>query len=65
MSVSNIIQPTCVDPNLAVKDDDPRVRNGRKHTRIKGAGRNTESFDPRDSLVRPDMRIIVEQPTKS
>ena len=54
-----------VDPDLVEKEDDPRIRNGRKHTRTKGAGQNTESFDPRSSLVRPDMRIIVEQPSKT
>jgi hypothetical protein len=26
---------------------------------MKGGGRNTESFDPKSTLVRPDMRIIV------
>jgi hypothetical protein len=41
--------------------DDPRVD---KHTNIKvvkrtGGGRNTESFDPKSTLVRPDMRILI------
>jgi hypothetical protein len=27
--------------------------------KAKGGGRNTESFDPRSTLVRPEMRIIV------
>ena len=30
--------------------------------KIKGAGRNTESFDPKSTIVRPDMRILVGQP---
>ena len=52
-----------LDEKVATKEDDPRVRNGKKFVRIKGGGRNTESFDPKDSLVRPDMRVIVEKPT--
>ena len=40
--------------------DDPRVReDGHKVVKIKGGGRNTESFDPASTLVRPSMRIIV------
>jgi hypothetical protein len=49
-----------IDNNLANVYDDPRVReDGRKIVKIKGGGRNTESFDPRSTLVRPGMRIIV------
>ena len=40
--------------------DDPRVdRDGYKMVKAKGGGRNTESFDPKSTLVRPDMRIMV------
>ena len=52
------------DEALPVVNDDPRVVNGRKIVRKKGGGRNTESFDPKDSLVRPDMRIILEKPSE-
>jgi hypothetical protein len=50
-----------VDKNLRTLSDDPRVD---KHTNIKavkrsGGGRNTESFDPKSTLVRPDMRILI------
>ena len=50
-----------VDPNLPQLDDDPRVdkAKGIKHVKTGGGGRNTESFDPRDTLVRPDLRVIV------
>jgi hypothetical protein len=44
------------DPLLPQKEDDPRTG---KKIKTKGAGRNTESFDPKSTLVRPDMRIIV------
>ena len=44
------------DPLLPEKKDDPRAG---KVIKRKGAGRNTESFDPNSTLVRPDMRIIV------
>jgi hypothetical protein len=48
------------DPNLDGIEDDPRVdRKGNKHARTKGTGQNTESFDPKSTLVRPDMRIVV------
>jgi hypothetical protein len=40
--------------------DDPRIgKSGQKHAKARGGGRNTESFDPKSTLVRPDMRIIV------
>lgn len=52
-----------VDPNLPSKDDDPRKKGteaGRgKALEKKGKGRNTESFDPKSTLVRPDLRIVV------
>ena len=52
---------TVVDPNLPQLDDDPRVNKakGIKYVKTGGGGRNTESFDPRDTLVRPDLRVIV------
>jgi hypothetical protein len=44
------------DPLLPPLNDDPR--DG-KRIKKKGKGRNTESFDPSTTLVRPDMRILV------
>lgn len=42
------------------KTEDPRVRNGKKvFVKSKGQGRNTESFDPASTIVRPAMRILV------
>eukprot|EP01031_Cornospumella_fuschlensis_P045742 gene45742-55986_t len=42
------------------KSEDPRFRNGKKVlVKAKGNGRNTESFDPESTLVRPAMRIHV------
>jgi hypothetical protein len=29
-----------------------------------GTGRNTESFDPQSTLVRPDVRVVVGNPTQ-
>ncbi len=41
--------------------EDPRLRENpeKKIKKSKGQGRNTESFDPRSTLIRPDMRVIV------
>ena len=42
--------------------DDPRLLNPEdkgKAQKKRGAGRNTESFDPKSTLVRPEMRICV------
>jgi hypothetical protein len=50
------------DPILAPVNDDPR--DG-KRIKKKGKGRNTESFDPQSTLVRPDMRIIVGPNTET
>jgi hypothetical protein len=48
------------DPELRPLADDPRIdSNGIKHRKERGGARNTESFDPSSTLVRPDMRIIV------
>ena len=48
------------DPQLGDMQDDPRVgKNGVKAMRTSGKGQNTESFDPRSTIVRPDLRIIV------
>mmetsp|Transcript_3779 Transcript_3779/g.5866 ORF Transcript_3779/g.5866 Transcript_3779/m.5866 type:complete len:428 (+) Transcript_3779:83-1366(+) len=44
------------DPLLPSIQDDPR--DG-KTIKTKGAGRNTESFDPKSTLIRPHMRVIV------
>lgn len=40
------------------RGDDPTKRITQKAKR-NGAGRNTESFDPADTLVRPDLRVWV------
>ena len=47
-----------VDSRLPPHADDPRVRASRvpgdsKKVRAKGKGRNTESFDPKSTIVRP------------
>jgi hypothetical protein len=50
------------DPNLPDVVDDPRVlypEEKGKAQKKRGAGRNTESFDPKSTLVRPAMRIVV------
>jgi hypothetical protein len=48
------------DPELRSLADDPRIdSDGIKHRKERGGARNTESFDPASTLVRPDMRIIV------
>eukprot|EP01033_Poteriospumella_lacustris_P016480 gene16480-11785_t len=49
--------PTATDN---IHKEDPRFRNGvKKLVKKGGVGRNTESFDPKSTLVRPDMRILV------
>jgi hypothetical protein len=51
------------DDLLPERNDDPRIKdNGQKEVKVqksKGGGRNTESFDPRSTLVRPAMRVVV------
>ncbi|RHY01269.1 hypothetical protein DYB36_004105 [Aphanomyces astaci] len=50
------------DPNLPAVNDDPRVGTVLPCTikALKGnTGRNTESFDPASTLVRPSMRVVV------
>jgi len=48
-----------VDSRLPPRADDPRVKVSRapgddsKRVRAKGKGRNTESFDPKSTIVRP------------
>jgi len=55
------------DENLPnnIKDDprgeDPTKRITKKAS-SRGAGRNTESFDPASTLVRPAMRVVVGNP---
>mmetsp|Transcript_5591 Transcript_5591/g.8304 ORF Transcript_5591/g.8304 Transcript_5591/m.8304 type:complete len:377 (-) Transcript_5591:49-1179(-) len=67
MDVSSV-EPNINDPRLPHRADDPRKfdktisRSGysrEKALQGKGRGRNTESFDPKSTLVRPDMRIII------
>lgn len=51
------------DEKLGNVDDDPRGQDATKRITKKastrGNGRNTESFDPASTLVRPDLRIHV------
>jgi len=55
------------DPNLPVVNDDPRgtdpTRKLTSKASSRGHGRNTESFDPASTLVRPDLRIQLGNPT--
>ena len=52
-----------VDPALPQVKDDPRMfenpEDKGKAQKQRGAGRNTESFDPKSTLVRPSMRIMI------
>ena len=51
-------------PNQLQSDprgDDPNKRITKKASH-RGAGRNTESFDPASTLVRPDVRVLVGSP---
>eukprot|EP00397_Hematodinium_sp_SG-2012_P030325 GEMP01032115.1.p1 GENE.GEMP01032115.1~~GEMP01032115.1.p1 ORF type:complete len:231 (+),score=33.45 GEMP01032115.1:66-695(+) len=51
------------DTRLPEVNDDPRKNDNKADTRrvvkTHGKGRNTESFDPASTLVRPAMRVIV------
>jgi len=51
------------DPNLPELNDDPRA-GGPMHVR-RGKGMNTESFDPKSTLVRPSMRVLVGKKQKT
>ena len=44
------------------RGNDPEKRITRKAS-TRGAGRNTESFDPSSTFVRPDVRVQVGSPT--
>jgi hypothetical protein len=57
-SSSLVEQP--IDENLDNLQDDPRVIDGKKIVANpnRRGGRNTESFDPRSTLIRPAARII-------
>jgi len=52
-----------IDLKLGFIQDDPRGTDPTKRLTLKashrGNGRNTESFDPASTLVRPDMRVLV------
>mmetsp|Transcript_4089 Transcript_4089/g.7879 ORF Transcript_4089/g.7879 Transcript_4089/m.7879 type:complete len:368 (-) Transcript_4089:724-1827(-) len=54
------------DERLGNIDDDPRGNDPTKRITKKactrGHGRNTESFDPASTLVRPDLRIQIGSP---
>ena len=43
------------------RGEDPTHRITQKASK-RGAGRNTESFDPASTLVRPDVRVLVGNP---
>jgi len=47
------------DPKLRNLDDDPRSGKATRQTTHGRKGRNTESFDARSTLVRPEMRVRV------
>ncbi|EJK44268.1 hypothetical protein THAOC_37207, partial [Thalassiosira oceanica] len=53
------------DERLGQQDKDPRGDDPTKRIAKKKAGRNTESFDPGSTLVRPDLRVLVGNPSKS
>ena len=46
-------------------DKDPRGDDPTRRITKKKAGRNTESFDPSSTLVRPDVMVWVGNPNKS
>ncbi|CAJ1948477.1 unnamed protein product [Cylindrotheca closterium] len=54
---------TPADEKLGGMNDDPRGEDPTKRITKKassrGAGRNTESFDPASTLVRPDLRVQI------
>ncbi|CAD7946523.1 unnamed protein product [Amoebophrya sp. A120] len=45
------------DPDLPVLNDDPRPQD--RQVNLHKKGRNTESFDPKSTLVRPDLRVFI------
>lgn len=48
-----------LEVDMNTMNDDPRISRGEKIAKLRGGGRNTESFDPKSTLVRPDMRITI------
>jgi len=63
MPPHNIKAAAPADPNLDQLNDDPRgidpTKRITKTAKRNGNGRNTESFDPASTLLRPDLRIWV------
>ena len=57
-SVAAVATPAVSDPNLRPLDDDPRSGQKRQHN-VHKKGRNTESFDPVSTFVRPAMRVLT------
>jgi hypothetical protein len=55
-----------LDEKIGTLEDDPRGNDPTKRITKKasgrGKGRNTESFDPASTLVRPDLRIQIGSP---
>ena len=56
---SKVPLATKLDAGVEAVQDDPRVQGSCKLATVTGGGQNTESFDPRSTMVRPDMRIYV------
>ena len=56
------------DEKLGDVEDDPRGSDPTKRITKKafgrGSGRNTESFDPASTLVRPDLRVQIGSPSE-
>jgi len=46
------------------RGDDPSQRIVKKKGQNKQGGRNTESFDPESTLVRPDLRVQIGSPNQ-
>jgi hypothetical protein len=56
-------QSHVVDENLTSVPKDPRGDDPSKRiAKKKRGGRNTESFDPKSTLVRPDLRVKIGSP---
>eukprot|EP01038_Epipyxis_sp_PR26KG_P010839 gene10839-14550_t len=58
MNSSTAINALDDDPRREVKSNKSK-RNGDIVIKKKGTGRNTESFDPKSTLIRPEMRILI------
>ncbi|CAD7954924.1 unnamed protein product [Amoebophrya sp. A25] len=52
------VSSVAIDPDLPDLKDDPRPEHRRQNNMFK-KGRNTESFDPKSTIVRPDLRVLI------